>query len=133
MTGIGGEEAAVIINAVDVVPTGAIILWWGSAAAIPSGYVICDGTHGTPDLRDVFVIGGEHIGSAAHPTTNITGSPTTTGGNPTTLSSLNFTPDNVASGSDYSVVDSGLVFVPNPLAAGGSLPPYYALAYIMKL
>lgn len=39
------------------VPTGAIIMWSGSIGSIPSGYVICDGSNGTPDLRDRFVIG----------------------------------------------------------------------------
>lgn len=37
--------------------TGMIGLWFGSAASVPSGFVICDGTNGTPDLRDRFVIG----------------------------------------------------------------------------
>ena len=42
---------------VNPIPTGAIFLWSGSIGAIPSGYVICDGTNSTPDLRDRFVIG----------------------------------------------------------------------------
>jgi len=37
------------------VPFGAIILWSGSE--IPSGWALCDGTNGTPDLRDRFVVG----------------------------------------------------------------------------
>jgi len=39
------------------VPTGAIIMWSGSIGSIPSGYVICNGSNGTPDLRDRFVVG----------------------------------------------------------------------------
>lgn len=39
------------------VPTGAILMWSGSIGSIPSGYVICDGTNGTPDLRDRFIVG----------------------------------------------------------------------------
>jgi microcystin-dependent protein len=39
------------------VPTGFIGLWSGAAAAIPSGWVLCDGTSGTPDLRDRFLVG----------------------------------------------------------------------------
>lgn len=39
------------------VPTGGIIMWSGSIGAIPAGYVICDGTNGTPDLRDRFIVG----------------------------------------------------------------------------
>ena len=39
------------------VPTGGIIIWSGSAAAIPTGWLLCDGTSGTPNLRDRFVVG----------------------------------------------------------------------------
>ena len=39
------------------VPVGAILMWSGLVSAIPSGYAICDGTSGTPDLRDRMVIG----------------------------------------------------------------------------
>jgi len=40
-----------------VVPSGVILLWSGSTGSIPSGYLLCDGTNGTPDLRDRFIIG----------------------------------------------------------------------------
>lgn len=40
-----------------VVPTGVISLWSGAANAIPTGYVLCDGTNSTPDLRNRFLIG----------------------------------------------------------------------------
>eukprot|EP01050_Picozoa_sp_SAG11_P034265 SAG11_NODE_12028_length_725_cov_1.142173_1_plen_152_part_00 len=32
-------------------------LWAGTVASLPIGWVICDGTFGTPDLRNKFVIG----------------------------------------------------------------------------
>jgi hypothetical protein len=38
-------------------PTGIIVMWSGAIANIPSGWVLCDGTNGTPDLRDKFVKG----------------------------------------------------------------------------
>lgn len=40
-----------------LVPIGAIVLWSGSVASIPTGWQITDGTNGTPDLRDKFVVG----------------------------------------------------------------------------
>jgi len=39
------------------IPKGAVILWSGSAASIPSGWALCDGANGTPNLRDRFVVG----------------------------------------------------------------------------
>lgn len=38
-------------------PTGGIVIWSGSASNIPSGWTLCDGTNGTPDLRNRFVVG----------------------------------------------------------------------------
>jgi hypothetical protein len=40
-----------------LLPAGVIWMWYGSATAIPSGWNLCDGTNGTPDLRDRFIIG----------------------------------------------------------------------------
>lgn len=39
------------------VPIGGILIWSGSTGSIPSGWQICDGTNGTPNLRDRFVVG----------------------------------------------------------------------------
>lgn len=38
-------------------PTGIIAIWSGSAATIPAGWLLCDGTNGTLNLRDKFIIG----------------------------------------------------------------------------
>ena len=45
------------IYAANGVPAGAILIWSGSASDIPDGFALCDGTNGTPDLRDRFVLG----------------------------------------------------------------------------
>lgn len=42
-------------------PAGLIVMWSGLLSAIPSGWNLCDGTNGTPDLRDRFVLGA-HAG-----------------------------------------------------------------------
>jgi hypothetical protein len=36
---------------------GMIMLWSGSSATIPSGWLLCNGASGTPDLRNRFVVG----------------------------------------------------------------------------
>lgn len=38
------------------VPSGGIIIWSGAISAIPTGWAICDGNNGTPDLTDRFVL-----------------------------------------------------------------------------
>lgn len=40
-----------------LIPSGVITLWSGSIASIPSGWVLCNGSSSTPDLRDRFVVG----------------------------------------------------------------------------
>ena len=39
------------------VPSGIIAKWSGSVASIPSGWVLCNGSNGAPDLRGRFIIG----------------------------------------------------------------------------
>ena len=39
------------------IPDGSIIPWYGNLAEIPDGWYLCDGTNGTPDLRDRFIVG----------------------------------------------------------------------------
>jgi microcystin-dependent protein len=63
----------------DIIPTGVIVMWSGTIATIPSGWVLCDGSNSTPDLRNRFIIGANaDDGGAAK--TNVTGSATQTGG-----------------------------------------------------
>ena len=33
-------------------PPGTVVMWWGDGNRIPTGWLRCDGTNGTPDLRD---------------------------------------------------------------------------------
>lgn len=39
------------------IPSGAVVVWNGLITNIPVGWKLCDGTNGTPDLRDRFVVG----------------------------------------------------------------------------
>jgi hypothetical protein len=55
------------------IPLGVIVMWGGLLSAIPTGWALCDGQNGTPDLRDRFVKGaaaaanpGATAGAATH-------------------------------------------------------------------
>jgi hypothetical protein len=62
----------------DSFPSGGIIMWKGTIATIPAGWYLCDGTNGTPDFRDKFIVGAkEDDGGVAK--TNVTGSLTQSG------------------------------------------------------
>ena len=43
-------------------PTGVITIWYGTSGSIPSGWVLCDGSNDTPDLRSHFVMGASGDG-----------------------------------------------------------------------
>ena len=66
------------VNAAPI-PVGGIIMWSGTIANIPSGWALCNGANGTPDLREKFVIGAStDNGGAAK--ANISGSLVQAGG-----------------------------------------------------
>lgn len=45
-------------------PVGGIIMWSGTESDIPSGWALCNGQNGTPDLRDRFIIGAGYTHQA---------------------------------------------------------------------
>jgi microcystin-dependent protein len=48
------------------IPSGLIVMWSGALQTIPNGWLLCDGTNGTPNLIDKFIMGGggsKNIGS----------------------------------------------------------------------
>ena len=56
-----------------VIPIGGIILWSGAEESIPTGWALCNGQNGTPDLRDRMIMGagttyktGSKGGAATH-------------------------------------------------------------------
>lgn len=61
------------------VPIGGIILWSGAIADIPTGWSLCNGLEGTPDLRDRFIVGAgssypvDSTGGAVSKTTSSNG------------------------------------------------------------
>lgn len=128
--------------------SGFIFMWSGTIASIPAGYVFCDGTHGTPDLRDRMIIGAR-VDDAGAAKTNVTGSLTQTGGSATkdvththnsniagTFSAL-WAQDNGLSHAAGVIPSNGSSPINNATTQGGSatqdvMNPYYALTFIMK-
>jgi hypothetical protein len=139
--GINAPVTATADQLNNPVPKGAIILWSGLATAIPQGYGLCDGTQGTPDLRNRFVIGA---GS--------TYSPLATGGDVSTgmagahshtvnqgTESLVVSSLAVAAGVDSTVTSgvtaNGHTHTINQVGdhQHSALPPFLSLCYIQKL
>ena len=148
-----------------VLPTGMILLWSGSIGSIPAGYLLCDGTNSTPDLRNRFIVGAGSTYSVADTggsanaivvshTHTATSTVTDAGhfhdmgavrdagpyGN-TTISSQTVEDWTSArtstSSANTSTNTTGITVATTNASAGSSctnanLPPYYALAYIMK-
>lgn len=53
-----------------IMPPGGIIMWSGPSTSIPSGWLLCDGTLGTPDLRNKFIIGATASSGSLPPGTS---------------------------------------------------------------
>ena len=132
--------------------SGMIMLWSGSIASIPSGWYLCDGSNSTPDLRDRFVMGA---GTTAVGTTGgskdaivVSHTHTATVTDPGHLHSINGLGGWYIGGEPGSYVGGGSSRVNNTNSnttgitvsnsttgssgTNANLPPYYALAYIMK-
>ena len=139
------------------IPSGGIIIWSGSAAAIPTGWVLCNGSNSTPDLRDKFVIGagstyavGATGGSANAIVVSHTHTATSTVTDPGHTHSYNENTSSEYVGTGVLRTDvwndssrttgsstTGITVATTNSTEGSSgtganLPPYYALCYIMK-
>jgi hypothetical protein len=141
------------------IPAGGIFLWSGSIGSIPAGYVLCNGSNGTPDLRDRFVVGAgstyavDGTGGSANAivvshthTATSTSTVTDPGHNHTytrydTLTGVggaNPIWANTSTQNTGSAVTGVTVATATTVASAGTsgtnanLPPYYALCYIMK-
>jgi len=108
---------------------GLICLWSGSIVSIPAGWALCNGSNGTPDLRDCFLVGAGSTYAVG-----------ATGGANTHTHTFTANAHNHALVAG-AFVAAGLLFgsTTNNVAVTGTTdsednrPPYFALAYIMKL
>lgn len=192
-----GTDVVETITVPSSIPSGVITMWSGSIASIPSGWFLCNGSNGTPDLRDRFLVGagstyavaatggsanatlvshshtvsasgttaggGAHghgvsdpghnhsVNDPGHSHTNTTGNQILSNGTAVFLSGYNNdgTTNGAATGISlngsvtgvsvnavgdhtHSVSVSGSTSTDGSSATNANLPPYYALAYIMK-
>jgi cytoskeletal protein CcmA (bactofilin family) len=56
-----GIEVSGSITGNGTIPVGGIIMWSGSIGSIPTGWALCDGNNGTPNLTDRFVVGAGSV------------------------------------------------------------------------
>lgn len=131
----------------EIIPFGSIIMWAGLISEIPNGWVICDGQNGTPDLRSRFIIGtGKGNGLTERELHDI-------GGAETHKLTIEEMPSHshkfktkfvgrscryhgsgieMSSSSGYANADEGAIFSSGSDKSDNNMPPFYALAFIMK-
>ena len=165
---IGGDlivTGTITGSGAGIVPLGGIIMWSGAIATIPTNWHLCDGTNGTPNLRDRFVVGAHadnnvgdsggsksisqanlpyncptggtsvdhtHSGSVGASTIIAYGSPGSIG----CYESGGGTPGyNICSHTHSITMGGQSVGHQHDLGGSGTefLPPYYTLAYIMRI
>jgi len=126
-------------HASELVPAGVIVMWSGSIASVPAGWALCNGANGTPDLRDRFVVaagGGYDVGVTGGAATHdhaITVASAATGitinTNTATVNGDGDPPNALISATPVDPQHTHAASA----AVASSLPPYLALAFIMKL
>lgn len=134
------------------VPTGCVIMWTGTSGNIPTGWTICDGTSGTPNLTSQFVLAGTSSGTTggsndtvsraseflALSVANMPAHNHHSGANSLLIggASGSGVPTGTAGGNTVgteATVGSGSPFqMTMPAVTGANTPAYYTLVYIMK-
>ncbi|MDJ0891378.1 MAG: hypothetical protein QNK18_09335 [Gammaproteobacteria bacterium] len=113
---------------VEPIPTGVVVGWSGSVESIPAGWHLCDGTRGTPDLRGRFILGASTADDEAE-----------AGGQNAYTTTENEQHDvKITRGGGFAALDPvGSSTAVNKVRTHRHtvevLPPYYRLAFIMKL
>ena len=144
------------------IPSGLIAIWSGATGSIPSGWQLCDGTNGTPDLRNSFVLGAGNsysVGQTGGSTDAVVVSHTHTATSTSTVTDPGHVHSYQVSGNANQTLSGGPSLANLGLSSANTgsavtgitvattttnqtagvsgtnanMPPYYALAYIFKL
>jgi len=141
----GTTTGRVSISDIGGVPVGTIVMWSNyNGASIPSGWALCDGQAGRPDLRDRFAVGA----GSTYPLNTTGGQASVTG--TVGATSLNSTQQSSFRSSTYAPgaacggknQPACATYLTGIASYGGShthpvtvatLPPYISLHYIIKI
>ena len=139
------------------IPIGGIIMWSGSVGNVPSGWSICDGSNSTPDLRGRFIVGAGGAynvaakGGAATVTLTQAQTPLKNHSHAFSYEDRFDTDKNIGNrysyesgdweeagdgawGRNYRIMNSTTSNAGNSSATPHeNRPPYYALAFIMRV
>jgi len=108
---------------------GMIMLWHGTVLNIPSGWHLCDGTAGTVDLRNKFIVCAGDVynpgdsGGVLNQTHDFTGD-----GHYHDIGPGSY----INAGFDFAQ-ETDIEYATGTTDAADNRPPYYALCYIQKL
>jgi len=127
------------VGYIDIDVKGTVKLFYGKVADIPSGWSICDGTNGTPDMQDLVSVGA-NADDGTEPTCSVEGSAKKTGGVNSHLHTFtdgghshNLTEiTGLASGGDWGT-DTTSTAASGITGEEFNIMSYRALYYIMKL
>lgn len=151
----------IIIDTPYFFPTGSIVMWAGDPESLPPGWVLCDGSNGTPDLRDKMIKGASTDlnilstgGSTSHTHSLSDGAhlhgtgDTSSASIPAHSHAVSGTPGPLYDGNldiDHSNASQSFSHTHHSISGGGhahtvnssdvfvAYPPYYNLAFIMRL
>lgn len=126
-----------------LLPSGIIAMWSGLLANIPSGWALCDGLGGRPDLRDKFVVGaspGQDPGgtggslSLSHSGMSVDNHPAGITGDHSGVADKKGTAASAVAPSPHTHSIPELSHsVTQPADHSDIRPPFYKVAYIIKL